>query len=225
MPNWLEITLRSLGISLLATVFVLVAIIPLAYFLSRKEFYGKSLVAAVLMLPLVLPPTAVGTLLLVLLGNGGPVLLRWLGVGEHLLFTWRAAVLASAVMSFPLALRTARVAFDGVDPRLEAMAETRGDSGIRRFAKVTLPLARRGLGAAVILGFLRALGEYGATAMIAGNIPGQTQTLALAIEARQAAGRTGEALGFAALSIGMGVAALLIAERLVVAPTQSRRSP
>jgi len=225
MPNWLEITLRSLGISLLATVFVLVAIIPLAYFLSRKEFYGKSLVAAVLMLPLVLPPTAVGTLLLVLLGNGGPVLLRWLGVGEHLLFTWRAAVLASAVMSFPLALRTARVAFDGVDPRLEAMAETLGYSGIRRFAKVTLPLARRGLSAAVILGFLRALGEYGATAMIAGNIPGQTQTLALAIEARQAAGRTGEALGFAALSIGMGVAALLIAERLVVAPTQSRRSP
>jgi molybdate transport system permease protein len=222
MSEWLEITLRSLGISLTATVFVLLVAIPIAYLLSRREFYGKSLVAAVLMLPLVLPPTAVGALLLALLGRDGPIQPRWLGLGQNFLFTWRAAVLASAVMAFPLALRTARVAFDGVDARLEAMADTLGYSWLRRFGTVTLPLARRGLAAAAILAFLRGLGEFGATVMIAGNIPGQTQTLALAIEARHSAGRVSEALGFAALAMALGITALVFAERLIASQPPSR---
>lgn len=225
MGNWLDITLRSVGISLCATLVVLLVAIPLGHWLSRHEFVGKSLVTAVLMLPLVLPPTAVGTLLLALLGNGGPGPLRWFGFAERVLFTWRAAVLAAAVMSFPLVLRTARVAFDGVDPRLEAMAETLGYSRLRCFGAITLPLARRGLIAAAILGFLRGLGEFGATVMIAGNIPGQTQTLALAIEARQTAGKTGEALAFAALAMGIGITALVFAERLVATASHSRYSP
>jgi molybdate transport system permease protein len=218
-----EIALRSFGVALLATVVVMAVSIPMAYLLARKDFKGKELVAALLMLPLVLPPTAVGLLLLVLLSPNGPLGIA--GVKWGLLFTWRAAVVASAVMAFPLALRTARVAFDGVDSRLETMASSLGYSPWRRFATVTLPLASRGLLAAAVLAFLRGLGEYGATAMIAGNIPGQTQTLALAIEARHAAGRVGDALLFAGLAVALGLGSLVVAERLLAAPRTSRQTP
>lgn len=219
----LDITLRTLGVALLATLFVMCATIPLAYILARRDFFGKELMAALLMLPLVLPPTAVGVLLLVLLSPSGPLGVSGLQWG--VLFTWRAAVIASAVMAFPLALRTARVAFDGVDARLETMASSLGYSPIRRFFTVTLPLASRGLIAAAILAFLRSVGEYGATVMIAGNIPGQTQTLALAIEAKQAAGRLGDALFYAGVAVGVGLGALLIAERLLGRPRACRESP
>jgi molybdate transport system permease protein len=122
--EWADITLRSLGIALLATVFVMATVIPIAYVLSRRQFFAKELISAVLMLPLVLPPTAVGLLLLLMLSPRGPFGVLALNCG--LLFTWRAAVVASAVMSFPLALRTARIAFDSVDPRLETMANSLG---------------------------------------------------------------------------------------------------
>ena len=222
-PVWIEITLRSLGVSLLATGFVMLASIPAAYVLSRRTFLGKEVISAILMLPLVLPPTAVGLMLLILLGSNG-ALGSW-GYELGLLFTWRAAAIASGVMSFPLALRTARVAFDGVDPRLETMASSLGYSGWRRFMTVTLPLARRGLTAAAILAFLRGLGEYGATVMVAGNIPGQTQTLALAIEARQSAGKLGEALFYALLAVGVGLVSLVVAERLSAHTRQSLHAP
>jgi len=223
MPGWLDIALRSLGVSLLATALVMMISIPVAYVLSRRIFLGKELLSAILMLPLVLPPTAVGLMLLTLLGSNGA-----LGLWGHelgLLFTWRAAAIASGVMSFPLALRTARVAFDGVDPRLETMASSLGYGRWRRFMTVTLPLARRGLAAAAILAFLRGLGEYGATVMVAGNIPGQTQTLALAIEARQSAGKFGEALFYALLSVGVGLVSLVVAERLSAPTRQSMHAP
>ena len=217
LADGLDITLRSLGVALLATFMVMVVTIPTAYLLSRRQFYAKGLVSAVLMLPLVLPPTAIGLLLLILLSPNGPFKIG--GVELGLLFTWRAAVVASAVMSFPLAFRTARVAFDGVDPRLETMASSLGYSFLRCFATVTVPLARRGLAAAAILAFLRGLGEFGATVMIAGNIPGHTQTLALAIEAKQAAGKMGEALGYALLAVVLGLVSLVVAERLLSQPS------
>ena len=223
ISDGLTITLRSLAVALLATVVVMMATIPIAYLLSRRQFLGKGLVAAVLMLPLVLPPTAVGLLLLVVLSPNGPF--RIGGVELGLLFTWRAAVIASSVMSFPLALRTARVAFDAVDPRLESMAGSLGHSFIRRFATITVPLAGRGLVAACILAFLRGLGEYGATVMIAGNIPGQTQTLALAIEAKQAAGKMGEALTYALVAVVLGLGSLIVAERLLLPSKTSQHTP
>lgn len=223
LSDGVDITLRSLGVAFLATVAVMVVTVPIAYFLSRRQFLGKGLVAAVFMLPLVLPPTAVGLLLLILLSPAGPLGIRGAELG--LLFTWRAAVVASAVMAFPLALRTARVAFDSVDPRLETMASSLGYSKLRRFAWVTVPLARRGLLAACILAFLRALGEFGATVMIAGNIPGQTQTLALAIEAKQAAGKMNEALAYAALAVVLGLGSLVAAERLLSASKTSQHAP
>ncbi len=223
LSDGVGITLRSLGVAFLATIAVMIVAIPVAYLLSRRQFFGKGFVAAVLMLPLVLPPTAVGLLLLFVLSPNGPLGIG--GVELGLLFTWRAAVIASAVMALPLALRTARVAFDAVDPRLETMASSLGYSKLRRFATITVPLARRGLGAACILAFLRGLGEFGATAMIAGNIPGQTQTLALAIEARQAAGKMNEALAYAAIAVVLGLGSLIVAERLLSTSKASYHAP
>jgi len=131
--------------------------------------------------PLILPPTAIGYLLLALFARHGPLGEATLGFDLDVLFTVRAACIASAIVALPLVARTARSAFEAVDPRLEAMARTLGMSTGRAFFAVTLPLARRGLLAALVLGFGRALGEFGATVIVAGNIPGRTQTLALAI--------------------------------------------
>lgn len=153
----------------------------LGWLLARKEFFGKSVIETIVALPLVLPPTAIGYLLLALLGRDGWLGPRTLGFDPGILFTWRAAVLASAVVALPLASRTARAAFEGVDPRLETMARSLGLSRTRALCTVTLPLAKRGLAAALALGFGRALGEFGATVIIAGNMPGKTQTLSLAI--------------------------------------------
>lgn len=222
---WLDVTLRSLGVAGVATVLVMGLAMPTGYVLSRYEFPGKSLVSALGMLALVLPPTAVGTLLLALLADTGPLGERTLGFDLQILFTWRAAVVASTVMAFPLALRTVRIAFDAVDPKLELMARTLGRSLPRTWLSVTLPQAKRGLVAAAILGYLRALGEYGATAMIAGNISGKTQTLALAIESAQAAGHRTEALGLTILTVSLGLVSLLLAERLLSAPSPTSGMP
>ncbi|MGC4070132.1 MAG: molybdate ABC transporter permease subunit [Polyangiaceae bacterium] len=212
---WLDVTTRSLGVAFLATLLTLCVATPLGYVLSRRDFWGKRLVSALGMLPLVLPPTAVGTLLLALLAENGPFGATTMGFDLGVLFTWKAAVIASAVMSFPLVLRTTRLTFDGIDPRLEGMAQSLGHTPLASIAKVTLPLAKRGLVAAAILGFLRALGEYGATAMIAGNIPGKTQTIALAIESAQAAGHVEEALVLTVLAVALGVSCLVLSEHLL----------
>jgi len=184
------------------------------YVLARYEFRGKRLVSAVLGLPLVLPPTAVGFLLLRLLAARGPLGRETLGFDLELVLTWKAAVLAAAVMSLPLVVRTARVAFEGVDPRLEMMARTLGYSRTSAFLRVTLPLAARGLLAASILGFTRALGEFGATVTLAGNIPGRTQTLASAIFSAQQAGDAARADFLMLIALALGLAAILAAEIL-----------
>jgi molybdate transport system permease protein len=176
VPLWL-----SLKVSTFATAVVFLPACLAGLLLSRKRFPGKALVETLFELPLVLPPTAIGFLLLKTLGIYGPLGRNALPFDPGILFTWRGAVLASAVMAFPLVARTARVAFDGVDPRLEKMAASLGLSRIAVKWRVTLPIAARGLIAAALLGFSRAFGEFGATALVAGSIEGKTKTLALAI--------------------------------------------
>ncbi|QDE71471.1 molybdenum ABC transporter permease subunit [Myxococcus xanthus] len=193
----------TLWVATLATLLILPPGLAVAYALARWEGPGKGVVETVLTLPLVLPPTAVGLVLLELLGRNGPlgrVLDAW---GVEVVFTPKAVVLASAVMAFPLLVRSARSGFEEVDPRLVAVARTLGDSRTRAFFRVTLPLAWRGVLVGALLAFSRALGEFGATVLVAGNIPGRTQTLSLAIFQRTQLGRDAEALRLA------GVAALL----------------
>jgi molybdate transport system permease protein len=177
--------LPVLGLTLkVATTATLLVVGPatwVGYALARWDFPGKRLLSALSGLPLVLPPTAVGFVLLRALAADGPLGREALGFDLGLLLTWRAAVLAAGVMSIPLVVRTARLAFEGVDPRLEAMARTLGHGPGETFVRVTLPLAGRGLMAATILGFTRALGEFGATVTFAGNLQGRTQTLPLAV--------------------------------------------
>ncbi len=183
--------------------------------LARRSFPGKSIVETVLTLPLVLPPTAVGYLLLRLLARHGPLGTDYLGFDLDLLLTWKGAVVASAIMALPLVTRTARVAFEEVDARLEAIARTLGLSPRATFFAVTLPLARRGLLAAAILGFSRALGEFGATVIVAGNIPGRTQTLALAIFSDLQAGDDRRAMLLVGITVALAFVAVWTVEYLL----------
>jgi len=204
----------SAKVALAATAAILPPGVALGWLLARRAVPGKALIETLSALPLVLPPTAIGYLLLRLLARDGPLGVRSLGVDLDLLFTWKGAALASAVMSFPLVVRTARVAFEEVDPRLEAMARTLGLGPWRAFRAVTLPLARRGLTAAAVIGFTRALGEFGATVIVAGNIPGKTQTLALAIFGDLQIGRDAEAMTLVGITVVLAFVALWTVEWL-----------
>ena len=181
--------LLTLKVALLATLFSFLAGVFFSRFLSRFSFPGKEWLDAVLTLPLVLPPTVLGYYLIVLLGRKG-----WLGqflwesFGISLMFTWQGAVVASAVVSFPLVFKSARASFEAVDHNLEKAARTLGSSELGVFLRVSLPLAWRGILAGAMLAFARSMGEFGATLMIAGNLPGKTQTLSLAVYAAVQAG-------------------------------------
>src|SRR5436853_5307284 len=172
----------SIRVAVLATALNAVIGIPLAYLLARRRFAGRGLLDLLVTLPLVLPPTVTGYYLIVLLGRRG-----WLGAplygatGWSVAFTWYAAVVAATVMAMPLLVRTARAAIESVDRELERAAYTLGRSEWRTAIEVTLPLARNGILAGLVLAFARALGEFGATLMLAGNIPGKTATVPLAI--------------------------------------------
>lgn len=206
--------LLSLQVALVATLFIFPIGTLGGLLLARHRFPGRSVVETLLTLPLVLPPTAVGYLLLRLLARNGPLGPKRLGFDLDLLLTWKGAVIASAVMAVPLVARTARVAFEEVDPRLEAMARTLGLGPVRTFGEVTLPLASRGLLAAGLLGFARALGEFGATVIVAGNIPGRTQTLALAIFSDLQSGDDRRALALVGITVLISFAAVFAVERL-----------
>jgi len=207
----LVVTLRvAIVATMLAAPFALAA----GYLLARRTFVGKSLVETLLALPLVLPPTAIGYLLLVAFGRSGPFGEQTLGFDPGILFTWRGAVLASAIVSFPLAARTARSAFEVVDPRLETMARSLGMSRVTVFLCVTIPLARRGLLAALALAFGRALGEFGATVIVAGNIPGRTQTIPLAIFDEIQLGNERGALVLVGVATALAFVVLFAVERL-----------
>ncbi len=191
--EYLDALTLSVQVALLATLLNAALGIPLAYALARRVFPGKTLVDLLVTLPLVLPPTVTGYYLIVLLGRRG-----WLGAplyevtGWSVAFTWYAAVIAATVMALPLLVRTARAAIESVDRDLEKAAYTLGRPEWRTALEVTLPLAGRGILAGLVLAFARALGEFGATLMLAGNIPGRTQTVPLAI---YTAVQTGEAAG------------------------------
>ncbi len=207
--------LISLKVAAWVTVLILPPGILLGFLLARGDFRGKSLIETTASLPLVLPPTAVGYLLLRVLGRHGPLGEKALGFDLDLLFTWKGAVLASGVMALPLVVRTARVAFEEVDARLEGIARTLGLGRVRTFVEITLPLARRGLLAAAVLGFSRALGEFGATVIVAGNIPGRTQTLALAIFSDLQTGHDREAMILVVVTVVLAFAALWTVEILL----------
>jgi len=207
--------LVSLKVAITATLVTVPIGALIGLLLARRSFRGRSLVETLLALPLVLPPTAVGYLLLRLLGRDGLFGVRNLRFDLDLLLTWKGAVLAAAVMSLPLVVRTARVAFEEVDPRLETLAQTLGLSPLRTLVEITLPLARRGLFAAELLGFARALGEFGATVIVAGNIPGRTQTLALAIFSDLQAGDDRRAQWLVGITVVIAFAAVYAVEGLL----------
>jgi len=180
--------LLSLKVAGWATAIDVVLGVAVAFGLSRWRSSARELVDSLLTLPLVMPPTVLGYYLLVLLGRRG-VIGAWLDKFDiQLVFTWQGAVIASAVVAFPLVLKSARTAFETVDPQFERAARTLGVSEAAVFFRVTLPLAARGILAGALLAFARALGEFGATLMIAGNLPGRTQTLSVAVYAAVQAG-------------------------------------
>jgi molybdate transport system permease protein len=212
-PLWL-----SLRVAALATVFVVVAGVALAWLLARRDFFGREALDAFVTLPLVLPPTVLGYYLLVVLGRTGPVGRVYESVtGGPLVFTWRGAVVAAAVGALPLMVKTARAAIAAVDPQFEEAARTLGQSEWQVFRRVTLPLAARGVAAAAMLAFARALGDFGATLMVAGNIPGRTQTAAIAIYDATQAGREQEAAALVILLSAAAFAVLYATNRLTAA--------
>jgi molybdate transport system permease protein len=206
----------TVAVALAGVVLTLPFGVALGFWLARTRSVLGSVVETVAGLPLVLPPTVVGLVLLELFGRNRPFG-RWLfeTFGLSVAFTWRAVVVACAVVAFPLLVRTVRASFEGVDPRLEALGRTLGRGPLYVFFTVTLPLASRGVVAGLILAFSRALGEFGATIMVAGNIPGETQTLSLAIFQLVQIGRDADAYRLAAITVLVAFAAIWLSERLV----------
>jgi len=207
--NWSPVFL-SIQIAFFATMGILIIGLALALFLARTRLRGKLVIETLINLPLVLPPTVVGYYLLIVLGRDG--LTRWIGV--NLLFTWQAAVVAAIIVALPLMVQSAKAAIASVDPTLENAARTLGSSEMEIIWRVTLPLARRGILAGLVLGSARALGEFGATLMIAGNIPGITQTAPLAIYDAVQSGRYAEANVLVLVLTVLSFASLLAVNRL-----------
>ena len=214
---WVALGL-SLKVAGWATALNLVLGVAVAWALARSRFWGRNLLDAVLTLPMVLPPTVLGYYLLVLVGKRG-----WLGgwlqqhLGIELIFTWQGAVLAASLVAVPLVLKSARAAFEGVDPQLEQAARVLGLGEVAVFFRVTLPLAWRGILAGVLLAFARALGEFGATLMVAGSIPGRTQTLSIAVYEAVQAGQDHTANLLVGITSLVCLAVLLSAGRLTPA--------
>ncbi|WLI89100.1 molybdate ABC transporter permease subunit [Massilia sp. R2A-15] len=220
-PAWTALLL-SLKVAGCATLINLFFGVGTGFALARLRFPGRDLLASVLTLPMVMPPTVLGYYLLVLLGRRGAIG-AWLQdtFGFSFIFTWQGAVIASAIASFPLVFRPARAAFEAVDSQLEQAARVLGVSGIAMFLRVTLPLAWRGVLAGLLLAFARAMGEFGATLMVAGSIPGKTQTLSIAVYEAVQAGQDDTANALVVLTSMVCIAVLLIAGRL--APARAGR--
>lgn len=212
----LEPLLLTLKVALLATLAASVLGVAFGKLLGRRRSLTRDMAESLLTLPLALPPTVLGYYLLVLLGRNG-ALGAWLlaHFGITLIFTWQGAVIAAAVVAFPLILRAARVAFAEVDPQLENAARTLGCSETEVFFRITLPLAWRGVLAGALLAFARALGEFGATLMVAGSLPGRTQTLSLAIYDAVSAGEDARANALVLVSLVAAIAILLAATQLL----------
>lgn len=204
----------TLGTAALSTLLIFPFGIALAWVLARKAWPGKSLVETVVSLPLVMPPVATGLILLNLLGRRGPIgeAVKAL-FGTEIVFTWKAVVAAMAVMSFPFLVRTVRLAFEEINPRLEQVARTLGAGPWRVFLTITLPLAARGLVAGAVWAFARALGEFGATILVAGNIPWRTTTISVAIYSDIQLGQEDHAYQLLLVSAILAFAAIVIGNR------------
>jgi molybdate transport system permease protein len=209
-PLWL-----SLRVALVSTVVALGAGLWIAYILANREFRGKAAVDAAVTLPLVLPPTVLGYYLLLVLGRSSPLGKLWeAAFGSPLVFTWKAAVVAALLYSLPLLVKSSRAALESVDRSCERAARTLGASEWKLFWRVTLPLAQRSILAATALAFARSLGEFGATLMIAGNFPGRTQTMAVAIYDALQSGNSTLALTLVLVISVIALAILALATRL-----------
>ena len=180
LETW-QITIFSLAVGLASTIVILPFGVALAWLFARKEWPFKSVIETLVLLPLVMPPVSTGLILLKIFGRRSPLGEWFYERGVEIVFNWKGVLIAMSVMSFPLLVRSVRTSFAEVSPRLEQIAATLGASSLKIFFVVTLPLAYKGIVAGALLAFSRALGEFGATILLAGNIPGRTQTLSLAI--------------------------------------------
>jgi molybdate transport system permease protein len=219
-----QIIRLSVGVASLSTLVILPFAVSLAWWLARYDWPGKSLVETLVSLPLVIPPVATGLILLGLMGRKG-LLGDFLYevFGLEIVFTWKAVVLAARVMSFPLLVRSTRSAFEEVDSRLEQIAQTLGAGRWRVFFTITIPLAARGIIGGSVLAFARALGEFGATILVAGNIPGETATLSLSIYSLVELGKDTEAFRLMMASIAIAFVAVWMSEWILRSKTSSRR--
>ena len=214
MDSIWQITLLTVGMALAATAFMLPVGLLLAWILARARFPGRVLLETLVSLPLVMPPVATGLLLLMLLAPRGPLGGVLAGAGIDVVFTRKAVVIAMAVMGLPLLVRTARAGFEQVDHRYESVAATLGAKPLRVFLTVTLPLALPAGAAGAVLSFARAIGEFGATMMVAGSIPGSTRTLAVAIYSFAETGRDTEAAQLVGVSAALAFGALWLSNRI-----------
>jgi len=214
-PETQDALLLSLRVAILATLLNALVGVPLAWALARRRFRGRAVLDLLVTIPLILPPTVTGYYLIVLFGRRG-----WLGgplyqlTGWSIAFTWYAAVVAATIMALPLLVRTAKAAFESVDRDLERAAYTLGRSEWRTALEVTLPLARNGILAGLVLAFARALGEFGATLMLAGNIPGKTTTVPLAIYTAVQTGEDTTALLLVGVLTALSCLVIVAANRL-----------
>jgi len=212
--TWTTLAL-TLKVAAWATAINLVLGVAVGWLLARRSFFGRELLDAVLTLPFVLPPTVLGYYLLVVIGKRG-----WLGgwlyqtFGINLIFTWQGAVIAATIVSFPLVLKSARAAFEGVDPQLEKAARVLGLGELALFFRISLPMAWPGILAGTLLVFARSLGEFGATLMVAGSIPGRTQTLSVAVYEAVQAGQDSVANTLVVIISVTCIVVLLVAARL-----------
>lgn len=214
-PAWTALAL-SLKVAGWATAINLFAGVGVGYALARFRFPGRDLLDTLLTLPMVMPPSVLGYYLLVVLGRNGPIG-AWLqeNFGINLIFTWQGAVIAASIVAFPLVFKPARAAFEAVDGQLEQAARVLGTREMAIFFRVTLPLAWRGILAGLLLAFARALGEFGATLMVAGSIPGRTQTLSIAVYEAVQAGQDDVATTLVLMTSVVCIAVLLSANRLL----------
>lgn len=203
-------TVRTAAFS---SILILAPGLAVAWLLARRSWRGKSLVETLVALPLVMPPVATGLILLKLLGRRGPIgSIVHETFGADIVFTWRAVVIAMMVMSFPLLVRASRVAFEEVNQRYEQIARTLGASEPRVFLTVTLPLAARGIASGMLLSFARALGEFGATVLVAGNIPGRTTTVSVSIYNSVQLGRDADAFRLLLFAVAAAFLAVWLSE-------------
>ena len=210
-----QVTLFSIAVGLASTLVILPFGITLAWLFARKEWPLKSLFETIVLLPLVMPPVSTGLILLKIFGRRSPVG-QWLyQMGFEIVFNWKGVLIAMAVMSFPLLVRSVRISFAEVNPRLEQIAATLGASPLRIFFVITIPLAYKGIVAGALLAFSRALGEFGATILLAGNIPGRTQTLSLAIYNFVQLGKDADAYVLLAITVALAFSFVWVSEWLL----------